>query len=216
MIMKTLRRFRALLRGITPRKATSLTLGESVNIHSELAINAGHVRIGDFTYIGGPGRISSLPDTRITIGKYTAIASGIQIIGALHNSHIANYPVIDLLPKGSNVGIDHGISRGDITIGNDVWIGANVIVLSNVHIGDGAIVGAGAVVTKDVPPYAVVAGVPAKVKKMRFEDADIQILRSLKWWDWEKEKILESAPLFYDKNLTISEFICRTSSDAAK
>lgn len=84
-----------------------------------------------------------------------------------------------------------------ITIGNDVWIGANAIILPGVKIGDGAIIAAGAVVTKDVEPYAIVGGVPAKVIKYRFSHDMIILLLRLKWWDWEPQIIEKNIELFY-------------------
>ena len=80
-------------------------------------------------------------------------------------------------------------NKGDITIGNDVWIGYEAIILSGVTIGDGAIIGTRALVTKDVPPYTVVGGIPAKTIKKRFSDEIISELLSLKWWEWPVEKI---------------------------
>lgn len=80
-------------------------------------------------------------------------------------------------------------NKGDIVIGNDVWIGFEAVIMSGVAIGDGAIVGARAVVTKDVPPYTIVGGVPAKEIRKRFSDERISELLSLKWWDWPEEKI---------------------------
>ena len=80
-------------------------------------------------------------------------------------------------------------NRGDIIIGNDVWIGYEAVILSGVTIGDGAIVAARAVVTRDVPPYAIVGGVPAKPIRQRFSNPDIAQLLELRWWDWPKEKI---------------------------
>lgn len=89
-------------------------------------------------------------------------------------------------------------NKGDIVIGNDVWIGYEATILSGVTIGDGAIIGAKAVVTKDVPAYSVVGGVPAKEIKRRFDADTIQKLQQIKWWDWSYEKIQRSIP--YLKN----------------
>ena len=80
-------------------------------------------------------------------------------------------------------------NRGDIVIGNDVWIGYEAVILSGVTIGDGAIIGTRAVVTKDVPPYTIVGGVPAKPIRKRFDEKVIKELLKIKWWDWTEEKI---------------------------
>ena len=80
-------------------------------------------------------------------------------------------------------------NKGDIIIGNDVWIGYEAVILSGVTIGDGAIIGTRAVVTKDVPPYAIVGGVPAKTIRKRFSDDTISALLKIKWWDWPEERI---------------------------
>ena len=85
-------------------------------------------------------------------------------------------------------------NHGDIVVGNDVWIGYEAVILSGVTIGDGAVIGTRAVVTKDVPPYTIVGGVPAKPIRKRFDDAVIERLEALRWWDWEEEKIRRAIP----------------------
>ena len=85
-------------------------------------------------------------------------------------------------------------NHGDIVVGNDVWIGYEAIVLAGVTIGDGAIIGSRAVVTKDVPPYTIVGGIPSKRIRKRFDDAVIERLEDLRWWDWDEEKIRRSLP----------------------
>lgn len=105
---------------------------------------------------------------------------------------IASFPIGRRLfdsPK-SNV-----TSKGPIVVGNDVWIGRRAMILSGVEIGDGAIIGAGAVVAKNVPPFAVVVGNPGKVVKYRFDADDIELLLSLKWWDWPEAKLFEHKEL---------------------
>ena len=86
-------------------------------------------------------------------------------------------------------------NRGDIVVGNDVWIGYEAVVMAGVTIGDGAIVASRAVVTRDVPPYAIVGGVPAKVIKYRFDPATVESLLAIKWWEWPAETIRRALPL---------------------
>ena len=86
-------------------------------------------------------------------------------------------------------------------VGNDVWIGSDAKIMSGVHIGDGSIIAANAVVTKDVEPYAVVGGVPAKMIKKRFPDETIQILEQMKWWDWNYEAIYNVVPLLQSESV---------------
>jgi hypothetical protein len=88
-------------------------------------------------------------------------------------------------------------SKGPVIVGNDVWVGAGAIILSGVKIGSGAIVGAGAVVVNDVPPYAIVAGNPARIIKFRFTQEQIEKLLKIGWWDWEESKIRENIDYFY-------------------
>lgn len=96
--------------------------------------------------------------------------------------------------------------NGPITIGNDVWIGARALLLPSIHIGNGAIVAAGAVVTRDVPDYAIVGGVPARVIRYRFSPDEIAVLNRIKWWDWPDEKIRENASYFLDPQAFIRKF----------
>lgn len=94
-----------------------------------------------------------------------------------------------------------------VIIGNDVWVGANVVVLPGVHIGDGAVIAAGAVVNKDVGDYEIVGGVPARLIKKRFSDKDIKILKKIKWWDWDEEKIFNNLELFYQPHLFLEKMM---------
>ena len=103
----------------------------------------------------------------------------------------------DLLPEyiDQGMGLPCTPNRGDTVVGNDVWIGQNATILPGVHIGDGAVIGANAVVAKDVPPYAVVVGNPAVIKKYRFDQETIDLLLKLKWWDKDIEEIKKLIPL---------------------
>ena len=92
-------------------------------------------------------------------------------------------------------------NKGDIVIGNDVWIGYEAVIMAGVHIGDGAIVGTRAVVTKDVPPYTIVGGIPAKEIRKRFSPDIIEQMQTLKWWDWSVDKIQEFLPYLMNSDL---------------
>lgn len=85
-------------------------------------------------------------------------------------------------------------NKGDIVIGNDVWIGYQAVILAGVTVGDGAIIGSRAVVTRDVPPYTIVGGVPAKPIRKRFDEETIARFRALRWWDWDQETIRRAIP----------------------
>lgn len=148
---------------------------------------------------------------RLIIGKFCSIACGVKFIFNCANHSLRSlstytfplfYEEWDL--KKSDVASAWD-NKGDIIIGNDVWIGYEAIVLAGVHIGDGAIIGARAVVTKDVPPYTIVGGVPAHTIRRRFDDATIALLQKLQWWNWPVERIRASLPYFIDgeyKSLT--------------
>lgn len=132
---------------------------------------------------------------KLKIGKFSSIACGAKFIftSANHTMHsLSNYtfPIFfeewRLDAKNIRSAWDN---KGDIVVGNDVWIGYEAVILSGVTIGDGAVIGARAVVTKDVPPYTVVGGVPARPIKKRFDDETIAKLQKLSWWDWDKDKI---------------------------
>lgn len=137
---------------------------------------------------------------RLIIGKFCSIACGAKFLFTSANhtqKSLSTYP-FPLFFEEWGLEKEKVTSawdnKGDIVIGNDVWIGYEAVVLSGVHIGDGAIVGARAVVTKDVPPYTVVGGIPAKEIKKRFDVETIDKLLQIRWWDWPVEKIRQSLP----------------------
>ena len=135
---------------------------------------------------------------RLIIGKFCSIACGAKFLfnSANHTlSSLSTYPFPLFfeewgLEKG-NVGASWD-NKGDIVIGKDVWIGYEAVVMAGVTIGDGAIIGARAVVTKDVPPYTVAGGIPAKPIKKRYPEETIAALSELKWWDWPENRIAQN------------------------
>ena len=144
---------------------------------------------------------------RLMIGKFCAIGAGIEFImnGANHRMQsITTYP-FNIFQNGwekCTPSLSELPFKGDTVVGNDVWIGQNVTVLPGVHIGDGAIIGANSVVSDDIPPYAVAAGNPCRVKKMRFDKETVEVLLSLKWWDWSADKIFQNLHLLCDTHLS--------------
>ena len=142
----------------------------------------------------------------VKIGKFCSFAPEVKIF--LNSDHPTNlpstYPLKTLLLQSSPWPNKDVITKGSVFIGNDVWIGTRSMIMSGVTIGDGAIIAAGSVVTKNVVPYEIVGGVPAKRIKLRFTNQEIKAMMRIKWWDWNHEKIKNNIPLFYSN---ISQFI---------
>jgi len=140
---------------------------------------------------------------KIRIGRYCAIARNVVFQG---RNHFMHKPGIQSTFYRQLIGFYRQligekletISKGPIIVGNDVWIGTKAIILSGVKIGDGTIVGAGAVVTKDVEPYEIVGGVPAKHLKWRFPEHIRNQLLEIKWWDWSEEKIKKNKKILHN------------------
>lgn len=131
---------------------------------------------------------------RLIVGNYCSIG-GTYLLGGQHTpSHVTTYPMrINLGLEGA--GTDgNPVLRGDITVGSDVWTGYGSWIMSGVTIGHGAVVAAGAVVTKDVPPYAIMGGAPAKVIKYRHTEEQRAALLDLRWWDWSEADVRAAAP----------------------
>ena len=148
---------------------------------------------------------------KLVIGRFCSVACGAKFLFTSGNHSmrsLSNYtfPIFfdewDLDAKNIRDAWDN---KGDIVIGNDVWIGYEAVILSGVKIGDGAVIGARAVVTKDVPPYTVVGGVPAKTIRKRFDDATVEKLLALRWWGWDKEKIKRSISAIQSGNIAALE-----------
>ena len=138
---------------------------------------------------------------RLIIGKFCAIAKGIEFVmnGANHRMNSATTYPFNIMGGGweqFTPRLEELPYKGDTVVGNDVWIGYEAVVMAGVRIGDGAVIGMGAVVTKDVPPYAVVGGVPARIIKMRFSENQISELLSQNIWEKPIEWIEENAEKF--------------------
>jgi virginiamycin A acetyltransferase len=167
----------------------------------------GIVTMGDFSY-GTPKVLSWRTDDKLAIGKFCMFAHGVIVLsGGEHDlSRVTCYPLRKNITFEKSSGDLDSASKGSVIIGNDVWVGAGAIILSGVNIGDGAIVAAGSVVTKDVPPYSIVGGNPAKLIRFRFSEDQIAKLLSISWWNWSEDKIKTNLDSFYG---TTEDFIRR-------
>lgn len=178
-------------------------------------IKAPNIIIGDYTYYDDFRSVENFRKNikylfdfngdKLIIGKFCMIASDVQFImnGANHlTNSISSYPFA-IFGQGWGEAMEGKPypAKGNTTIGNDVWLGYRAAILPGVNIGDGAIIGAYAVVTKDVPPYAIVAGNPAKVIRMRFKEDDIKRLLQIQWWNWPMEKITRHVQLLTNNDL---------------
>ena len=173
---------------------TSL-FGEGVKIYPPFSIS--ETTIGKGTYIAQNSIIS-----KTSIGKFCSIGPNLVCGYGIHPINgISTNPCFYSTLKQNGMtysSIDKISERKNITIGNDVFIGMNVSILDGINIGDGAVIGAGAVITKDVPPYAVVGGVPAKVIKYRFEQEVIKKMLKIQWWNWDDQKLKDVEKMFFD------------------
>lgn len=181
--------------------------GEKKTVYLKNVISNPNIIVGDYTMyhdtIHDPKEFETnnvlyqypINRDKLKIGKFCSIACGTKfLINSANHAldSLSTYP-FPLFFEEWNLEkekvTDAWDNRGDIVIGNDVWIGYEAVILSGVTIGDGAIIGTRAVVTKDVPPYTIVGGVPAKPIRKRFDEKVIEELLKIKWWDWTEEKI---------------------------
>lgn len=176
--------------------AGCVLVGTEVEGHNRLyaSVNLYQCRVGRMTFFAQGGSI-----TCATIGRFCSIGPDVVIGTAAHPSRaLTTHPAFySLVGQSGVVYTDRQAfeEQKRTTIGHDVWIGARAIVLGGVKIGTGAIVGAGAVVTKDVPPFAVVGGVPARTIRARLSANDAERMQALAWWDWSDEALRAAQPI---------------------
>jgi acetyltransferase-like isoleucine patch superfamily enzyme len=163
-------------------------------------IGAESYGVPEIRYLGEPARL--------VIGKYCSIALGVMItLGGEHRTDwVKTYPFshVDKWPEAHGVE-GHPGTKGDVVIGHDVWLAERCMILSGVTIGTGSVVGAGAVVSRDVEPYQIVAGNPARPIRKRFSDDVIARLLAAAWWDWEETRLRTAMSLLLSRN--IEEFL---------
>lgn len=164
-----------------------------------------NIIVGDFTYFADKDfekhvtHLYEWNDDKLIIGKFCQIAAGVEFImnGANHQMNtVSTYPFYIMEGWDEEVPpLEELPIKGDTIVGNDVWIGQNAVILPGVKIGDGAIIGMNSVVTKDIPPYTIVAGNPARQIRKRFDDELIELMLEFKWWDKTPEEINELIPV---------------------
>lgn len=181
-------------------------------------ITAPNIIVGDYTYYDDPvdptafernNVLFNWPEfgDRLIIGKFCSIASGVQFMMGSANhriSSISTYPFNVFGGAWTERTPPHLSQlpfKGDTVIGNDVWIGRESVIMPGVHIGDGAIIAAYSVVTKDVEPYTLAGGNPARAIRKRFDDELIALLLALQWWDFEPEKLADFLPVLCNSDL---------------
>ena len=175
-----------------------------------------NIEVGDYSYYDdsrGPEHFVArcvryhfpFVGDRLIIGRFVAIGQGVQFImnGANHAlDGISTYPfsMLGFVP-GQGPAEEKGTFKGDTVVGNDVWIGREAVIMPGVIIGDGAIIGTRAVVARDVPPYAVAAGNPARIVKRRFDEETVAALLRIRWWDWPAGSIQQHVKLIRDADV---------------
>lgn len=159
-----------------------------------------YVSIGRRTYGLNRNMVAGLsPDAPLKVGNFCSIGPDVLFFSrADHPLDLpSTYPFRTLMWQQTPEPNRDAVTKGGITLGNDVWVGARAMIMSGVTIGDGAVVAAGAVVTKDVQPYAIVGGNPARLIRKRFTEDQIEALLKIAWWEWDDERISRMGEDFY-------------------
>ena len=193
--------------------------GDKQTIYLNAVIKDPQIEVGDYTiyndFVADPLLFEKnnvlyhypIHREKLIIGKFCSIACGTKFLFNCANHTLKSlstytfplfYEEWELEKSNITTAWDN---KGDIVIGNDVWIGYEAVIMAGVHIGDGAIIAARAVVTKDVPPYTIVGGTPAKEIRNRFDAEVIQQLLILKWWDWSTDEIRQCLPYIAEGKL---------------
>ena len=181
--------------------------GDKETVYLKNVVTGPNIQVGDYTmyhdFVHDPRDFEKnqvlyhypVNGDKLKIGKFCSIACGATFLFTSANHTLRSLSTYPFPIFFEEWGLDKRDIRsawdnkGDIVIGNDVWIGYQAVILSGVTVGDGAIIGTRALVAKDVPPYTIVGGVPAKPIRKRFDQETIAQLEALRWWDWDEEKI---------------------------
>ncbi|MGL4975130.1 MAG: CatB-related O-acetyltransferase [Bosea sp. (in: a-proteobacteria)] len=186
------------------RKLINPTNETRVHLAHLIGRVGGQFDIGRYTY-GRPKVRFPESEARLTIGRYGSIADGIEImLGGNHRTDWVTtypFPAVRRMWPEADANTVTAMGRGDVVIGHDVWLGSQALVLSGVKIGHGAVVAARAVVTRDVDPYTVVAGNPARVIRMRFSDTVIARLLASEWWTLPRAEVVRLMPLLLSSDV---------------
>ena len=205
------------------RKELYPRTGDGQIVYLKDAVTVPNIEIGEYTiyndFVNDPRDFQKnnvlyhypVNGDRLKIGKFCSIACGAKFLFTSGNHSLSSLSTYTFPVFYEEWGLDGKNIRsawdnkGDIVIGNDVWIGYEAVILSGVTIGDGAVIGTRAVVTKDVPPYTIVGGVPAKLIRRRFDDRTVEALEALRWWDWDEDKIRRSIYAIQSGDLALLE-----------
>lgn len=194
--------------------------GDNQTVYLKNVITTPNIEVGDYTmyndFFNNPRKFEQnnvlyhypVNNDKLIIGKFCSISCGAKFLFNSANHSMASLSTYPFPLFFEEWGLDKRNvtkswdNKGNIIIGNDVWIGFEALILAGVSIGDGAIIGSRAVVTKDVPPYTIAAGVPARPIRKRFDDDAISNLIKIKWWNWPDEIITENIQAIQSGNIT--------------